>query len=493
MTKRVAIGGFMHETNTFAPSPATLDAFRRGAGAMGLFEGAVAVERLGGTNIGFGGALAHGRAAGWQVIPTLWASATPSSRVTVEAFETILGRLLEMIAAAMPLDGVYLDLHGAMVAEHHDDGEGEILARVRRLIGPDVPLVASLDLHANVTARMVAEADMLVGYRTYPHVDMGDTGARAAAALGRLMDGAPRPAKAWRQVPYLLPIAWQCTDLQPSRGLYDRLAALESDWPMTFNMGFPAADFADCGATVLAYGEGAEARADALLADILAAEAGFAGKVYTPEEGVAEALRLSRGATRPVILSDTQDNPGAGGDSDTMGMVRALAGVSGAAIGSIFDPAAAAAAHAAGVGATVRLALGGKSGIPGDAPQEDDYRVEAVSDGRFVCPGPFHGGSLVEMGPSACLSLRGLKIVVTSAKAQMADRAMFRQVGIEPEAMRVLGVKSSVHFRADFAPIAEAILVCAAPGPMPVSPASLPWTKLRPGVRLEPLGPVFGA
>jgi microcystin degradation protein MlrC len=280
--------------------------------------------------------------------------------------------------------------------------------------------------------------------------------------------------------------------MQPSRGLYERLAVLEGDWPMTFNMGFPAADFVDCGATVLAYGPDAEAQAEALLADILAAEPAFAGRVFTPEEGVAEALRLAQGARRPVILSDTQDNPGAGGDSDTMGMVRALAGVSGAAIGSIFDPAAAAAAHAAGVGATVRLALGGRSGIPGDAPLEAEYAVEALSDGRFVCPGAFHGGSLVEMGPSACLSLRGLKIVVTSAKAQMADRAMFRQVGIEPEAMRVLCVKSSVHFRADFAPIAEAILVCAAPGPMPVSPASLPWTRLRRGVRLAPLGRAFG-
>ena len=492
MTRRVIIGGFMHETNTFAPSPATLDAFRLGAGAMGLFEGDVAVERLGGTNIGFGGVLAHGQAAGWEVVPTLWTSATPSARVTAEAFETILDRLLALIAAALPCDGVYLDLHGAMVAEHHDDGEGEILARVRRLIGPDVPLVASLDLHANVTARMVAEADLLVGYRTYPHIDMADTGTRAAEALGRLMAGAPRPAKAWRQVPYLLPIAWQCTDLQPARGLYQRLAALETDWPMTLNMGFPAADFADCGATVLAYGAQAEAQADALLADILAAEAGFKGRVYAPEDGVAEALRLAQGASRPVILADTQDNPGAGGDSDTMGMVRALAGIGGAAIGSIFDPAAAAAAHAAGEGATLRLALGGRAGIPGDAPLEDDYVVEALSDGRFVCPGPFHGGSLVEMGPSACLSLRGLKIVVVSAKAQMADRAMFRQVGIEPEAMRVLCVKSSVHFRADFTPIAEAILVCAAPGPMPVSPASLPWTRLRPGVRLEPLGRTFG-
>lgn len=497
MSKRVAIGGFLHETNTFAPSPATLDSFRHGHGSMGLFEGAEAVARVGGTNAGLAGALAHGQAEGWEVVPTLWAAATPSAQVTEEAFEAITGRLVEMIAAAGPLDGVYLDLHGAMVAEHHEDGEGEILARVRRLIGPGVPLVASLDLHANTTARMLAEADMLVAYRTYPHVDMADTGARAARALGRLMAGDPPPVKAMRQVPFLLPIAWQSTDMEPARGLYNWLAALEGEaasagWPLSLNMGFPAADFPDCGATVLAYGPGAEAQADALLAAVLAQEAAFAGRVYAPEEGVAEALRIAAGASRPVVLADTQDNPGAGGDSDTMGMVRALAGIEGAAIGSIFDPAAARAAHEAGAGATVRLALGGKSRIPGDAPLEAEYRVEALSDGRFLCPGPFHGGAMVDMGPSACLNLGGLRIVVVSAKAQMADRAMFRQVGIEPEAMRVLCVKSSVHFRADFAPIAETILACAAPGPMPVSPASLPWQRLRRGVRLSPLGPRFG-
>ncbi|QIE55127.1 M81 family metallopeptidase [Pikeienuella piscinae] len=499
---RVAIGGFLHETNTFAPSPATLACFTEGGGAGGVFEGEAAVAALRGVNVGFAGALAYGETAGWEVIPTVWAAASPSAHVTEEAFETITGKLLAGIEAALPLAGVYLDLHGAMVTTHRDDGEGEILARVRALVGPDVPIISSLDLHANVTARMVEEADLLVSYRTYPHVDMNATGARAARALGRLIDGAARPLKAFRQAPYLLPIAWQCTDMEPAHGLYAQMEACEGDWPMSLNMGFPAADFADCGAAVTAYGDTAEVDADALMAAVVAAEPRFTGRVFGPDEAVAEAIRIARTANRPVVIADSQDNPGAGGDSDTMGMVRALRaaaadmaralpGAPGPAIGSIYDPAAAAAAHEAGVGARVRLSLGAKSRIPGDTPLETEFEVEALSDGRFVCPGPYHGGQEVQMGPSACLVLDGVRIVVVSAKAQMADQAMFRQVGIEPKEAAILCVKSSVHFRADFDPIAETILTAAAPGPMPVSPASLPWKRLRAGVRLEPLGAAY--
>jgi microcystin degradation protein MlrC len=163
-----------------------------------------------------------------------------------------------------------------------------------------------------------------------------------------------------------------------------------------------------------------------------------------------------------------------------------------AAVGVIVDAAAAAAAHAAGVGATIRVSLGAKSRIPGDEPLEADFVVEQLSDGRFIAPGPFYGGSRMNLGPSAALRIGGVRIVVGSRKAQMADQAMYRQVGIEPTEQAILVNKSSVHFRADFEPIAETILVCAAPGPMPVDPSALPWRHLRAGIRTAPLGPVFG-
>lgn len=499
MSPRIAFGGFLHETNTFAPSKAGFEAFTIGGGWPTLSRGEGVFAAVANVNVGASGFVEAGQAAGWTLVPSLWCGASPSAHVTADAFERIAADLLTGIAAAMPLDGVYLDLHGAMVAEQFDDGEGEILARVRGAIGPGIPLVASLDLHGNVTRQMVDNADALVAYRTYPHVDMAETGRRAAACLARLIGTTRRDAKAFRQIPYLIPIAWQATAMEPCRTIYAELGRLEGgDVPtLSFLSGFPAADFADCGASVVAYGatqDAADRAADAVAALVLASEAAFAGRVFTPDEGVREAILIARTATRPVVISDTQDNPGAGGDSDTMGMVHALLDnwAERSAVGVIVDPAAAAAAHEAGVGATINISLGARSGIPDDAPLVADFVVEALSDGNFVAPGPFYGGARIKLGPCACLRVHGVRIVVGSRKAQMADQAMYRQVGIEPTEQAILVNKSSVHFRADFEPIAETILVCAAPGPMPVDPAVLPWRRLRPGLRLSPNGPIFG-
>jgi microcystin degradation protein MlrC len=228
---------------------------------------------------------------------------------------------------------------------------------------------------------------------------------------------------------------------------------------------------------------------------VAAQESAFAGEVLGPDEGVRRAMAIAAsGAAKPVVIADTQDNPGAGGDSDTTGMLRALVANDArrAAIGVIVDPEAASAAHEAGVGATIRIALGGKSGVPGDAPFLGEFTVEALSDGHLTASGGYYGGARMGLGPSACLRIGDVRVVVGSRKAQLADQEMYRFVGIEPRDAAILVNKSSVHFRADFEPIAEAVLVCAAPGPMPVDPAVLPWTRLRKGVRIAPNGPAFG-
>jgi microcystin degradation protein MlrC len=495
---RIAFGGFLHETNTFAPSKAGMEAFEQGGGWPVLTHGEAVFDAIRNVNVGASGFVEAATDGGWELVPALWCAASPSAQVTEDAFETITNELVARLRAALPVDAVFLDLHGAMVAEHVDDGEGEVLRRVRAAIGPDVPLVSSLDLHGNVTRLMVESADALIAYRTYPHVDMAETGRRSASYLAGVLASGRRDFKAFRQISYLIPIAWQATATEPCRTIYDRLAALESETvpTLSFLPGFPAADFPDCGGSVVAYGTSqaaADGAADAIAALVERSEDAFRGRVFTPDEGVREAMRSAAGASRPVVISDTQDNPGAGGDSDTMGMARALVDnrAPRAAIGVIVDPVAAAAAHAAGQGATIRLALGARSRIPGDAPLEGEFTVEALSDGSFVAPGPFYGGARMKLGPCACLRIGEVRIVVGSRKAQMADQAMYRQVGIEPREQAILVNKSSVHFRADFEPIAEAILVCAAPGPMPVSPASLPWRRLRPGLRTAPKGPVF--
>lgn len=467
-------------------------AFEQGGGYLPLSRGAQILERGRDVNLPVAGAIAHAEAQGWDLVPILWAGAVPSAPVTADCYRALSDEIVAGLAQAGPLDGVFLDLHGAMVAEGAPDGEGALLARVREVVGPDVPVVAALDLHGNISPQMVRMADRLVGFRTYPHVDMAETGRRAAAELDRLLDGTPN-AKAFRQLDFLIPVSWQSTKDQPAAGLYDLVGGMDC---ASLFMGFPAADVADCRPSVIAYGDSpgaAEAAADAIAQAMRAAEHAFQGRSYTPAQGVAEAQRLAATARRPVILADTQDNPGAGGDSDTTGMLRALvhAQARNAAIGLIADPQAAAAAHAAGIGAQIRIALGGKSGAQGDAPFEGVFTVEALSDGRCHATGPYYGGARLQLGPSACLRLGGVRVAVSSEKAQMADREMFRFVGIDPEAQDILVVKSSVHFRADFDPIAETILVCTAPGPMPISPAALPFRHLAPGIRLEPGGPPF--
>lgn len=226
---RIAVGGFLHETNTFAPSPATYEDFLRGGGAPPLSEGEAIFDAVADSNIGLCGFIDAPDSRAWTLIPTLWTAASPSAHVTQDAFERIAARLLASIDKAMPLDGIYLDLHGAMVTQRFDDGEGELLRRVRALVGEEVPIVVSLDLHGNVTPEMVEQADMLIAYRTYPHVDMAETGARCAKALAKLLGGSPRPAKAFRQLDFLMPIAWQCTAEEPCRSLYAGVAAMESE------------------------------------------------------------------------------------------------------------------------------------------------------------------------------------------------------------------------------------------------------------------------
>ena len=492
---RIAVAGFQHETNTFAPTPTDFRQFQEGGGFPGLQRGGAMRDTMAGRNLPVSGALALLDATRHSVIPTTWAAAEPGARVTRDAFERIASMILEDLRAAAP-DAVYLDLHGAMATEHHDDGEGELLARIRAALGDRVPVVASLDLHANVTRRMLACSDLMVAYRTYPHVDMAETGERAAHLLLKLFDGMPRPHAAVRRMPFLIPIVAQCTDLEPARGLYARLTECERGAAsLSLTMGFPATDFAECGPVVFAYGASpaqADAVATELAAEVEACESRFGVEVLAAGDAVRAASARYRGRA-PVVIADAQDNPGAGGDSDTTGVLRAMLaqGVERAALGLIADGAAAQAAHAAGRGSVVELALGGKSRVPGDAPLVARFRVEALSDGHVVCDGPFYRGARMSLGPSACLAIEGVRIVVTSRKAQLADRAMFEFVGIDPLAQCILVVKSSVHFRADFTPLAETILVARSPGPMLVDPAEFPWRALAPGMRLGPGGPAF--
>ncbi|GGJ78853.1 M81 family metallopeptidase [Pseudomonas matsuisoli] len=493
----ILIAGFQHETNTFAPSKADYPNFERGEGFPAMVRGE-ALLALRDVNIPAGGFIQAAEAAGHSLIPVIWAGASPSAHVTETAYERIANEILEA-ACAETFDAIYLDLHGAMVAEHTDDGEGTLLRRLREIVGNEMPVVVSLDLHANVTHDMLTNASALVAYRTYPHVDMAETGTRAAGLLERLFAGETLHC-ASRRLPFLIPINGMCTLLEPACSFYAGMEMFETkqELSLSFAPGFPAADFPECGPVIWGYGNDESVIVDSveqLYERMLAEEALWEVPFLSPDEAVRSAIEVSASARRPVVIADTQDNPGAGGDSNTMGMLKALLAnkAQDAAIGLIFDPSAAAKAHAAGIGATLTLALAGDSGVAGDSPLEGTFEVEYLSDGMCRYDGPMMNGMTNELGPVACLRIGGVRIVVSSTKAQMLDRNLYRIAGVEPERMKILVNKSSVHFRADFQPIAEAVLVAKAPGPMLADPADLPWTRLAPGIRMKPMGPVFQA
>jgi len=502
---RIAVGGFQHETNTFAPQRATWDDFLRADAWPGFVRGPELIAAVEGFNIPIAGAVKALQGLGHDPVPLCWCSAPPSSYVERDAYEKVAGWIVEDLRSQGPFDAVYLDLHGAMVAEHVEDGEGELLRRVRAVVGEAVPVVASLDFHTNMTPEMVRHASAMVGYRTYPHIDMAATGARAAELLDRLLKDRRPLYKAYRQIDFLIPLVWQCTLNEPTRGVFDLIGEIEAGGAshnqgivsITHTPGFPPADIAQCGPALVVYGhdrEAAELAADRIAAAIRAREPEFAGRLYTPDEAVAEALRIAAGATRPVVLADIQDNPGAGGTSDTVGLLRALIAhkAAGAAIGMIVDPGAAEAAAAAGAGAMLGRAIGAAIGYAGETPVAADWRIVRVESGDFVGSGPMYGGARFHIGPMALLrdEASGVLAALASKRIQAVDQEMFRHVGVEPAETPILALKSTVHFRAHFQPIAEAVLVVQSPGAHVTDPAELPYRHLRRGVRLRPMGPV---
>jgi microcystin degradation protein MlrC len=501
---RVFVAGFHHETNSFAPTKADWAAFNAGAGYPAFSRGQRMLEAMAPTTLPIAGFIAVARERGWTLVPSVWAGASPSAPVTRDAFERIAGALIDDLDAALqqgPLDGIYLDLHGAAMAEHLEDAEGELLARIRERVAAGLPLVASLDLHANVTERMLRQASAMTAFRSYPHVDMAETGARAAGMLAALVGG-ERWQLRHQRLPFLIPINAQSTLTEPAASLMQRLAALEAEFDvqLNFTLGFPAADFAECGPVVFGYGSEPDVlqRAVNTLADeAIAQRADWRVELLPPRDAVNEALALAEQVDRPVVIADTQDNPGAGGDANTTGLLHALLAAGAGlrwpgrvALGLLHDAQAAAAAAASGPGALLELRVGRAvptfAGGTTDPPVLCRCVVRAVSDGVVPLHGPMTAGSTAHLGPCACIDVDGVLVLLSSVKCQMLDLDLYRFLGVEPERMKILVNKSSVHFRAAFGPIAAEVLVAKAPGPMAADPADLPWRKLPSQVARRP-------
>jgi microcystin degradation protein MlrC len=364
-------------------------------------------------------------------------------------------------------------------------------------VGPRVPVAASLDLHCNFTRAMFERCDALVAYRTYPHIDMAETGARAAGLLERMIRSGNPLAGHYRTLDYLTGLPSQCSFVDPCKTIYEDIGR-DSDVTLSFTPGFPMADFPECGMAVFGYGFDEKKTfksVERLRGMVCDAEKDFALELHLPDDAVARARRRGEPGA-PVILADTQDNPGAGGNGDTTGLLKSLIrqNARDAVLGLLVDGEAAQRAHELGLGLTASFSLGGRSNIAGDSPLEGEFTVERLGDGKFTCTGPMFKGFRMQLGAMALLRSKaapGVRVVLASRKCQAGDQEMFRHLGVEPRRSRILALKSSVHFRADFEPMSKEILVVKAPGPALADPTEFTWTRMRKGLRLRPLGPVY--
>jgi microcystin degradation protein MlrC len=374
-----------------------------------------------------------------------------------------------------------------MVADGYDDAEGELLRRIRAVVGPTVPILGTLDLHVNMSEQMLAATNLLSAFRTYPHVDWAETGRRAARWLERVVSFGPTPAKAMRRMPFLIPVTAGCSLISPAKELYQELVAIEAETGvhLNFTPGFPPADIADCGPAVFGYGAEAQQvrRAVDRLADrVDAAEPQFAAQRVQPVgEAVANAIKIAARASKPVVLADTQDNPGAGAPSNTSGIIAELLAqrAESAIVGILHDPQVAAAAHAAGLGAHLNIPIG----VPA---QPGPWTVVALSDGHFAGTAPMLRSKFAEMGKTAVLKQNGVEVLVATIRQQPIHRETFSHLGIDPRDRKIVALKSSVHFRAGFQEIASEVITCASPGVNLADPSDFTYRKLPSGIRRRP-------
>ena len=494
-TRRIAIGGIIHETNTFAPGQTTLADFER----QGLRRGAALSEHMGGTPTAMGGSLAGLAQVGYEAVPLLYATAMPSGTVTRAAHEALRDELLARLRAALPVDGVLLALHGAMVADGYDDCEGDILAAVRKVVGSSCPIVSTLDMHGNLSQAMVDAANVLVAYDTNPHLDTFERGSEAAQILCRMLDKHLRTAAAMDRPPLLLSALTTWTARAPLSTVHARAQELEAD-PRVVNVsvmgGFAYADtpFSGMSVIVTTSGDGQLARR---LAHELAALAwrereGAAYAGLPVAEAVARAVRNRQGLT---MLADAGDNVGGGSPGDGTAILAALlAAHAQGAVVTLTDLEAVAACTLAGEGANVDLLVGGKSDTAHGDPVRVRGVVERLTDGHFAIEGKDHFagiyGSHVNMGRCAVLRSDGVRLLLTERRTPPGTLAQLRSQGIVPEEQRIIAVKSAVAFRGAYQPIAQDIIEVDSPGICASSLKRFSYQKLpRPIYPLDDIPP----
>jgi microcystin degradation protein MlrC len=485
---RIVTGGIAQETNTFQQELTTLADFQH-SGFGTIVRGQELLD-LEGTGTVYGGAVAEARRLGVELIPTTYGSVMPGGRVTREAFDTLRDEIVAGIRGALPVDGVLLVLHGAMALANDDDGETLLIRAVRDVVGPDIPIVAPLDLHTNLSDDMIAGVHAFVGYKEYPHIDMPETGARALQILVASIHGYAQLAMVHTKLPLIAPNQSMVTTWQsPLKIAIDRAREIEREpgvLAATILGGFPFADvpFAGVSTIVVTDGDPALARqyADELAAICWARRDDFTVHPIPVANAISEAMAAPAGSV--YVLADIADSGASGTAGDGTTVLQGLldAGARSAAVAQIMDREAVAACVSAGVGSEVTLSVGGRHDALHGPPVEVTGTVRLIHEGSFPLAGPMGAGTMASRGRTVVLEIGdpgGIELQLTELRGHPHDLNYFRAFGIEPTERRILVLKSAAHFRAAFEPIATKVIEVDAPGISSPNLTTFPYQRLR--------------
>jgi microcystin degradation protein MlrC len=464
VTRKILSAEISHETNTFSILPTTLDLYK----ARRYYRREEIAKALSGTKTEMGAHLDAARKYRWELVQPIAAAATPGGKTPSGDWAHLSGAVLEACQEG-PFDGVLLSLHGAMVTEDQDDAEGDLLRRLRGKLGPDVPIAISLDIHANVSDTMGRLANIVIAYRTYPHIDQYESGMEAADLLQRAMNGEVRPSSLLWRGPVLEGLDYGRTQGGPMSRILAHADQLRQKSPgvlaITVCAGFIWADIPDAGpsVTITAHGDPSRFKgvAEDLLKEVWETRREITVPIYTLQEAMTEAGKETKDG-RPLVLADFTDNPGSGGYGDSVRLLEAMihARLENAAFGCLPDPEAAQKCIAAGPGKEVEIELGAKIDPKTYGPSlKVRGTVEHVSDGKFIAQGPMSKGVQFSMGPTAVLRCGGVRVLVTTHNIQVYDLQVFLSQKIDPRACSVVAVKSWHHFRAAFEPISRKVML----------------------------------
>ena len=480
--KRIGVMGFIHESNTFSVTPTTYEHFEQ----ISLTRGKELIERWTGGNHELSGFLEGAESNGLEPVPLMAAFAMPSGAVVRETFEAIAEQTIDALKAAMPVDGLYLGLHGATVSEEFPDADGEMARRLREVVGPDVPVVMTLDLHANVSPGMVANADATTIYRSNPHLDQKARGLEAASLLGRTLRGEIRPVQALECPPLIISIAKQYTDEDPAKGLYEDVESVLK-WPGILSasvaMGFYYADVEEMGATFLAVADHdrdlARKAARWMAQRAWDRREEFQAELPSAAEAVAMAMEA---AEAPVVLLDIGDNVGGGSPGDsTLILAEIVAQKASNAMVVLFDAESVARCVEAGVRNPVKLQVGGKTDGRHGSPVSVQGRVRMISDGIFQEPEVRHGGwGSFDQGVTAVVETpEQHTLILTSVKMAPVSLEQVKSQGVKPESKKILVAKGVIAPRAAYNPVAARTILVDTPGATCVNPAGFTFHHRR--------------